>query len=78
MRPVVTEACEWYTNSLGQTAALVYVHGPKGHTVSLTGLSEPCRLRFLDVETARTYFGLLRLKLSIAGYAKRKPEMGVV
>jgi hypothetical protein len=72
--PAKLEATELYRNAEGRFAAITYCAGPKGHTVALHGLKTPYRVRFLDIESARLTWGVLRLKLRLEGYEKRKPE----
>ncbi len=74
MKPV-TEATELYHDANGKCAAITYCAGPRGHTVSLHGLKEQFRVRFIDIETARLIWGVLRLKMKLAGYERRKPEV---
>ena len=73
MKPV-SEATELYHNAEGKFAAITYCAGPKGHTVALHGLKEKYRTRFLNIETARMAWGVLRLKLRLEGFERRKQE----
>ncbi len=74
MRPA-TEATELYRNTDNRFAAITYCAGPRGHTVSLHGMPEAFRVRFLDIETARLVWGVLRIKLRLAGFERAKSEM---
>lgn len=72
-----TEATELYHDENGKYAAITYCAGPRGHTVSLHGVEQQFRVRFIDIETARMIWGVLRLKLKLMGYERRKPELRV-
>ncbi len=77
MKPV-SEATELYHDGAGKCAAITYCATAKGHTVTLHGLRESFRVRFLDIEAARLTWNVLRLKLRVNGYERRKPELKAV